>query len=493
MRRTDEPDRHGEPKVLRDPVHNLIAIPGEDRELMLGLVDRPEFQRLRRIRQLGVCFLTYPGAEHSRWGHSLGVQHVARLMLDALHDRYHDQPESKEAIEELQKCRREILVAALLHDVGHGPFSHLFEKALPQVKDPPKDYPKNHEAWSERIIQECFGEYLTKRGVNVQVVTGLISKKDHRNLLAKDFISSQLDADRMDYLLRDSRATGPKYGEFDLAWLLHALRIGKVQVRGEREGRWRLCFDSDKATHVVEEYIQARAFMYVQVYIHKTTRAYEAMLRHILGLAAKLSNGDPKRAPQPCPPALAKILAGLPVSTAEYLSLDDFRLWCTFLDWAQMDAAGDKLRSALKSKCGRLVHRRRPYRFIDLDTREKQDRALELVTNLRDKPEAFSCYWDKFIDVAYRSVFYQKTSDDGDEEQEDRAIFFLGHDRPPEPAEVCSPVIRAISEIETCINRLYFDDRDPDMMQRLAEEGWLPSVCPDDLATEEQSCANTRS
>jgi len=264
-------------KVVRDPVHNLIPLAGDDGELVLELMDRPEFQRLRRIRQLGLALLTFPGAEHSRWAHSFGVCHLARRMLDTLRLRYEG---ASAEYKELAELRREIVAAALLHDVGHGPFSHVFERAIPPPDDPPSDYPKDHEDWSQRIIRERFGPILERRGARTDIVAGLIDKTNREHLLAKDFISSQLDADRMDYLLRDSRAAGPKYGEFDLEWLLYSLRIAEVPVRGQQGGVLRLCFDSRKAIHVVEEYIQARAFMYEQVYIHKATRAYEAMLKN---------------------------------------------------------------------------------------------------------------------------------------------------------------------------------------------------------------------
>ena len=111
----------------------------------------------------------------------------------------------------------------------------------------------------------------------------------------------------------------------------------------------RLCFDSGKAIHVVEEYIQAREFMYVQVYVHKTTRAYEAMLRNALGLASAITDGDPSKAPAPCPPALAKVLARQAITTDEYLALDDFRLWCTFMDWAQLGDGNDDRCARLRS------------------------------------------------------------------------------------------------------------------------------------------------
>ncbi|MBK8270270.1 MAG: HD domain-containing protein [Planctomycetes bacterium] len=391
-------------------------------------------------------------------------------MLDVLRKRY---GEESEEYRELEQDRREILVAALLHDVGHGPFSHLFERALKHPKSPPPKYPKDHEGWSRRIIEEQFGDYLRENGVDVSVVLGLIDKKNRRHLLAKDFISSQLDADRMDYLLRDSRSAGPKYGEFALAWLLHSLRIGRVPTTGSTDGVWRLCFDSRKAIHVVEEYIQAREFMYVQVYIHKTTRAYEAMLLSILSLARKICEGDPNRVPSPCPPALAKMLAEQPVTTAEYLSLDDFRLCGTIIDWSQLTDDGDELRGALKRKCDQLINLRQPYKAIDLDTRDKQDKALRLVTSVEGTPLAFSCHRDDFVDRAYRNIHYRKGKEQ--EEQADWMIHLVDPEGKTSAAEQVSDVIRAISEIETTIYRLYYDAHDPEMIAHLIKEGWLPA------------------
>jgi len=237
----------------------------------------------------------------------------------------------------------------------------------------------------------------------------------------------------MDYLLRDSRATGPKYGEFDLEWLLHSLRIGKAEVRGQTGGVARLCFDSGKAIHVVEEYIQAREFMYVQVYMHKTTRAYEALLTNIFGLAAEICGGHPDKAPPPCPPAFAKMLAGHAVNTNEYLSLDDFRLWTTFIDWSHLSADGNHRIAMLARKCRQLVNREQPYKFIELDNREKQDRALALMTSLKGEALEFSCLRDAFTDLAYRNARYRTSKEH--EEEADRVIYLLEPNGEPTPAE----------------------------------------------------------
>lgn len=456
-------------KVIRDPVHNLIELSGAEGELLLKLIDRPEFQRLRRIRQIGLGFLTYPGAEHSRWAHSVGVCHVARRMLDALQQRYGNK--TKEG-RELKRLRREILVAALLHDVGHGPFSHVFERAIPKPVNPPEDYPKKHEGWSRRIILERFGETLKSHDVDPEAVAGLLDKDNRQNPLAKDIISSQLDADRLDYLRRDSQAIGTRYGDFDLEWLLHSIRIGDVKVKGKRGAVQRLCFHGGKAVHVVEEYIQAREFMYLQVYTHKTTRAHEAMLIHVLGLASDIANSEPENTPQPCPPALAKMLARQPVSTEEYLTLDDFRLWSTLLDWSMQENDDQRLKR-LRTLCGRLINRGRPYRVIQFDVRlinepERLNRAIALQAEIKSQSERNSLYLDSFEDLPYRSIFYR--SNEGDEEQEDKAIFFVNDKGVTQAAEFESEVIRAISGIKMQAHRLYFDETDEAICKRLKDE-----------------------
>lgn len=445
-----------------------MTFSGEEGALALKLIDTPEFQRLRRIRQLGVSFLTFPNAEHSRWVHSVGVYHTCRRLLDALREVHGDTSAEYGAV---AGCRRKILVAALLHDIGHGPFSHLFERALPKPDVVSPDYPKKHEDWSERIIRERLSDVLGG-DVDLDGVIRMITGRERTKLLARDFISSQLDADRMDYLLRDSRACGPRYGEFDLEWLLHSVRIGKVAMKGEAEPVWRLCFRSKKARHVVEEYIQAREFMYEQVYMHKTTRAFEAMFEHILQLAAEITNGDPTRAPQPCPGALAKMLARKQVSTEEYLSLDDFRLWTTLVDWSQNINGNHTLSELLQRKARRLTNRMRPYRCIELEDRALQDRAVAFTAELTRTPMRFSCALDRFRDVAYRNVFYRKSRES--EEESDRVIHFVDDDGKTRAAESISDVIKAISQIELSIYRLYYDDEDPAMVDRLRQEGWLP-------------------
>ena len=251
-------------RLYRDPVHNIITLDesAADDALLIGLIDTPEFQRLRNIKQLGLALYTFQGAEHSRFTHSLGVMHIMTRVLDQLQKRHRIKPEERVAAR----------TAALLHDIGHGPFSHVIEKVLHQ----------RHERWSVRIIANrrtainrrlrSFDPHLPER------VIGLI---EHRSepLWIGQLVSSPLDVDRFDYLLRDSLMTGVKYGNFDLEWIIHALEIDPTTGQ--------LCV-GDRGLFAAEEYLQARYYMFRQVYFHRTLRAAEAVLMSTLRRAVEL-------------------------------------------------------------------------------------------------------------------------------------------------------------------------------------------------------------
>jgi uncharacterized protein len=218
-------------KVFRDPVHRLIRVAPED-EFILDIIDAPELQRLRRIRQLGVSWITYHGAEHSRFTHSLGVFNFAQRIIESLQNRY---GRGHQVYKSLAKHSRSIKAAALVHDIGHAPFSHMLERA----------FGKSHH--EQRTIDLITGkglrlnDLLRKHGISAEDVASII-RKDFPDKLAVDIVSSQLDADRMDYLLRDSYCTGVGYGEYDSDWLLHSMCVGRVN-----NGPPKLCLDRRRA------------------------------------------------------------------------------------------------------------------------------------------------------------------------------------------------------------------------------------------------------
>jgi len=239
-------------KFFRDPIHGYIEVDGA----LLKIIDSPLFQRLRRIRQLAFTDLVYHGAEHSRFGHCVGTYHLASEIAD------------KVGIED-SKIKDEFRLAALLHDIGHPPCSHAFESAIENL------YPnRNHVDYTEAIIRYSeIGDMIGKLGLSkdtiVKLIRGKYVEKPELSYL-NDLISSELDVDRLDYLLRDSYYCGVPYGNYDLQRLL----LGIVENGGTM-------VVEEKARHAAESFILARFWMYTQVYTHHTRRAFDIMLRSI--------------------------------------------------------------------------------------------------------------------------------------------------------------------------------------------------------------------
>ncbi len=300
------------PKVIRDPVHDIVLFNDTpcDR-LLIDLINTKEFQRLRRIKQLGMSEMVFPGANHSRFAHSIGTMHVTRKFLAQLQREVPDVKEEQQTI---------VLAGALLHDIGHAPFSHAFEKVTG----------KDHESWTLEVIKSSETEVHQKLAAYAvdlpeRVATFLDEKSKNEDLTKmgvpaclRDIVSSQLDADRFDYLLRDSHATGTDYGRFDITWLLSHLGLTD---NGER-----LCLGR-KALFGTESYLFARYHMYRVVYFHKAARAAEVMLRLLFGRLKELlaeSTSDSERAGL-VPGAPERLLGAFmsEMSLGDFLRLDD--------------------------------------------------------------------------------------------------------------------------------------------------------------------------
>ena len=240
-----------ETKVLKDPVHSYIHI---NYEVVWNCLDSKEFQRLRRIRQLGGDFQVYPTAEHSRFSHSLGVYEIVRRMVTEIKSL------SVELSEYDKIC---VMLAGLLHDVGHGPFSHAFEHVTNH----------SHEDYTAKIIlgETELNQVLTEVSPRLPDDIVSIIEHNHPNDILNQIISGQLDADRMDYLLRDSYFSETSYGQFDLERILRTMRVRKID-----ENKKALVVKYT-GIHSVEDYIMARYQMYWQVYYHPVARSYEAV------------------------------------------------------------------------------------------------------------------------------------------------------------------------------------------------------------------------
>jgi len=243
---------NGRFKIFSDPVHGFISVP---RGLILDLVGTPEVQRLRRIRQLGIGHMVFPGAEHSRFGHALGAMALMHDALTSLIEKGTNvSPEEMEAA----------LAVALLHDVGHGPFSHTLEHELLT------DF--SHELMSRALLERLNSRFDGR----LEIAIAIFDDSYHRHWFHQ-LISSQLDMDRLDYLRRDSYYTGVVEGSIGVGRIIKTLRVypddGSVSDRIVVES---------KGAYAIENYLIARRLMYWQVYLHKTVLAGDHLLRSVL-------------------------------------------------------------------------------------------------------------------------------------------------------------------------------------------------------------------
>lgn len=304
--------------ILRDPVHGLVSFERPSEQVVPALMDTPEMQRLRRIRALGVASLAFPGAEHSRFAHAIGAAHVMTRFLGRV------APLARAigpAVALAPQDEEDALAAAFVHDVGHGPLSHLFEEVFPSM--PP------HESWTSAIVLDpgtAIHRVLAGRDAGMPGRVERLVHGVHRVSYLARAVSGTFDVDRCDYLLRDTYMTGTRYGLYDLDWLLRSLRLEPDPVGP------RLAVDGSKGLPAVEGYFLARLFIYQQVYFHKATRSAECMLRSIFRRFADLAADG--RVPEGTPGAIRAFARGEAVSTGEYLDLDDNTFWTAIRAWA---------------------------------------------------------------------------------------------------------------------------------------------------------------
>ncbi len=399
-------------RIYRDPVHNIIRLQtdSDEGELMMRLIDAAEFQRLRRIKQLGLGLYTYQGAEHSRFTHSLGAFHLMTRVLDRLSETNTIASDDRIAAR----------AAALLHDVGHGSFSHVMEKVLHF----------HHERWTVQVILDEhseIGKLLRSHSSDLpDKVASIIEGKFQPAALAQ-LVSSQLDVDRMDYLLRDSLMTGAKYGIYDLEWIINALAIDEdadriyVQARG---------------IYAVEEYLQARYYMFRQVYFHRTLRSAEAVLRSIMRRALTLLD-ERKDLWYAEGTAFEKILRRETLTSHEHMQVDDSDFVFHIKQWQNSS-------DAILSDLSRRFVSRSLFKAIDLDM--PQDQKVEFLINARQTvaragfdPDYYFIE-DHASDVPYYGYYETEKS-----EPKSRIYVESGY---------ASPQIREISEVSNVVKGL---------------------------------------
>lgn len=410
-------------KFIRDPIHDIIRI---QHPFILRLLDSAPIQRLRRIRQLGIGWLVFPGAEHSRFTHALGVFHLAGRVMNQL-----EQEADEGGAALFAEGRREaILAAALLHDVGHGPFSHVFEHVAQGIDT---TRAASHEAWSLRIIDEHqeVREALESFSTELPTLVRQILDHTYHPYYVTAIISSQLDVDRFDFLLRDSHMTGTRYGFFDLEWMLRTLAIREVRPASAAGAAapvpslQTIVVDGRRGLSGLEAHLLGRHYMYRNVYYHKTIRAAEQMLHKVLERAAEFIRAGNNQFGNA---AFAKMAGGEVLDIPEYLSLNDFVLMSWIEDWAR--SANDQ---TLRDLSARLVERRLLKAVVAPPgttgpVYARNSAQLRELVSAHGYDPAYYMLEDEVADIAYKGYLYNlELGKTADEEE----IWFLDSEGTP--------------------------------------------------------------
>lgn len=291
-------------KIINDPVHGFITIPAG---LIFDLIEHPYLQRLRNIKQMGMAYLVYPGANHSRFHHTIGAMHLMQMAIETLRTKGHViSVEEEEAV----------TIAILLHDIGHGPFSHALEHTIVEGV--------SHEDISTMLMHKLNAQFDNRLSLAIAIFND-----EYERPFLHQLVSSQLDCDRMDYLSRDSFFTGVSEGIIAFDRIIKMLNVVDGQLVVE-----------EKAIYSIEKFIVARRLMYWQVYLHKTCVAAEQMLVNILKRAKFLSAQGRRLFATPAfshfleHNVSCKDFEEDPVHLMYFARLDDFDIYTSIKVWA---------------------------------------------------------------------------------------------------------------------------------------------------------------
>jgi len=306
-------------KILNDPIYGFITIPNER---IFDIIEHKYFQRLRRISQMGMSYLVYPGAQHTRFHHALGCMHLMRKSLEVLRFK---------GVKISEKEEEALLIAILLHDIGHGPFSHAMEHSIVSGV--------SHEWLSLQFMEKMNAEFNQSLTLAIQIFKGEYHRKFFKQLIA-----SQLDVDRLDYLKRDSFYTGVAEGNINSERLITMLNVNNDELVVEQKG-----------IYSVEKFLVARRLMYWQVYLHKTSLGAEQLLIRVLKRAKELSG---KGVELPASKALSFFLKNemnfenfTDETLHTFSKLDDYDIVSAMKEWISCDDF------VLKNLCKSIINR----------------------------------------------------------------------------------------------------------------------------------------
>ena len=399
-------------KVFRDPVHTYIHV---DHQVIYDLINTKEFQRLRRIKQLGTSGYTFHGGEHSRFTHCLGAYEIARRITKIFDEKYLQTWDNHESLL--------VMVTALLHDVGHGAYSHSFERL----------FDTDHEEITRQIItspETEINRVLTQVSPDFPEKVASVINHTYPNKQVVQLISSQIDVDRMDYLLRDSFYTGASYGQFDLTRILRVIRPVENGIAFQRNGM-----------HAVEDYVVSRYQMYMQVYFHPASRAMEVLLQNLLK-RAKFLYEDQKDFFKLTSPNLLPFFEKR-FSLQDYLALDDGVMNTYFQSWM---TSPDTILSDLAQ---RYVNRKVFKSMIFSEENEKHlDVLRQLVKQVGFEPDYYTAIHRNF-DLPYD--FYRP-----DVEKPRTQIEIIQKDGSLAELSSLSPIVQSLTGTRQGDNRFYF-------------------------------------
>jgi HD superfamily phosphohydrolase len=459
-------------KRIRDPVHGLIIFDLEDRDSEVDkaawrLIDTPEFQRLRRVKQLGVSEFTFPGATHTRFSHSIGVFHVARQLMKIAKKQCGDWNHSK---------ARVALIAALLHDIGHGPFSHAFEIAeKARLKEQPSHY-QDHEHWTAEIIsserhgvRKVLKEMFGANGAIADDVATLLTT-DPTDIYAA-VVSSSFDADRLDYLQRDRLMTGSGAGAIDFQWLLDNLRVVQVPSvieegesavepgRSENPEQIETFAFEEKALQAVEAFILARYHLYSQVYLHHATRGMEQMIsKFLFGFANEAKRGVAANLAVHEDHPLRAYYAEEP-NIRRYLDLDDAVVW------SAVEITAERGNGALMDQAKRIRDRKLMKSIaIEMQNPTATDKARRrfIETELLPKMEN-----SIFVDRAPLSIY--KDAQRENVKPHKRVYIKRKHEEPVDVARLSKPV-QALAAGEEILRYYFLDESARNLVLKITGE-----------------------
>ena len=440
--------------LLRDPVHGLIVFEANDKlaQLAWNLIDTPEFQRLRRIKQLGVSEFVFPGAVHTRFAHSVGVFHTARQLVSIIQREI---KRGSAALEFDEKRADAATIAALLHDLGHGPFSHTFESVQKL-----RSAGRRHEKWTAEIIRNPDGGVRPLLEMHdsglAENVASLLAAEEPTDIYHA-VVSSSFDADRLDYLRRDRLMTGTGAGAIDFDWLMEHVRVANIVIDapendvGEDPSEVAtFCLDR-KALPAAEQFLLARYTLHEQVYLHKTTRCIEAMIRELLGRIGKVTqNPDTASAQSGLQQghSLLRFFAPDGETVDNYLALDDLAISGSLERMRQ--AADREIAELAERLCKRQLYKPLDIASFGSDPGKQRLAARKIDREFRERPPAGAVIKDEDAAVGIYTPI------GGDDERMHKKLHILDAGRPREITEM-SKLVEGLASRRKFM-RYYFAD-----------------------------------